>query len=310
MAICKIFGEIGETCRRGRLTEGKRASIRNDLYLWVRELPANLRLHCQNSVLDLNPYHFGARQLHILYFVIIAILYRSPPASSSPSTASIVASSFVAGIFEDFLIRDQICFLGPGIYKFCLLSAGVTLLSASRINRMRMDNSADLTSIKASLKEFAKRYPSALGTLKALETLTKSLEEGKEMIDITPQTLIPEAQGLFREFGPPLCRMFYLVENSKSTEVIDKERHELQDSLHGEVNPWGHAPGVISEHSEARSPSTLSAEARVMSQSEDVLSSNNFDLYDIGQSSNWLGFSDQDSWLLEDWPMGSNVFEY
>ncbi|CAH0058040.1 unnamed protein product [Clonostachys solani] len=218
VSISEIFCRIGECHSRGLITDSMWLHFRNDLYFWIRELPSELRLFHQNPQQGLKEYGLLSRQLHIMYFVVLIILFRKPTMSNGPppiethsTSGLIVAASFIAGIFEELLIRDEILNLGPAIYKFFLLTAGVVLLEASKL-RVLPDNDVaeDFDIIKRSLRRFADRYPSALATLHILEVL----EQSQERQDVSVNTFRSERNvlPLFREFGPGLCRAWPLLE--------------------------------------------------------------------------------------------------
>ena len=86
---------------------------------------------------------------------------------------TILASSFVAGIFEDFLARDEQKFVGP-IFTFYLLAAGVALVSLRPYASLWAVASKDLDILQTSLQELAKRWPSSIGASKALQNVMDS----------------------------------------------------------------------------------------------------------------------------------------
>ncbi|UPL02998.1 hypothetical protein LCI18_013932 [Fusarium solani-melongenae] len=212
-AICRIFGDIGESCRRKQMTPAKITQLKNELYVWVRELPLELRLFYPQAEYGLNAYCSEARQLHVVYFVAIILLFHQSPSPSPVSAGSLLAASFVAAIFDEFIIRDEIKLLGPAIHKFFLLIAGVTLLSASRIPALQSDALGDFDMVKRALQQFAERYPSSLATIHTLETLESAQDRSSESVEhLVP--LQPEVHSLFQEFGPGLCRQWHLLEGS------------------------------------------------------------------------------------------------
>ncbi|KAL5363710.1 fungal-specific transcription factor domain-containing protein [Aspergillus floccosus] len=176
--ICSILGQLTRHCRRNALNRDSRRSIYNSLYRWSRELTTGLRLFQSSSEIDgvphpgpsLSRYNFEARQLHIPYFVCLIILCRPATQASTPSGATILASSYIAGVFEDFLARDEIRYLGS-IFTFYLLAAGTGLLSSKRYPDIWEKARQDLQTIYISLEELAKRWPSATGALRALRSL-------------------------------------------------------------------------------------------------------------------------------------------
>ncbi|PGG96987.1 hypothetical protein AJ80_09760, partial [Polytolypa hystricis UAMH7299] len=213
--LCSLVGGLTQCGLRKYIPRQKRQFFENALYRWVRELPEHLKLFHKTfpaegasaGKLQLVPYNFEARQLHVLYFIIIAILFRSSPPASTPSPASILASSFIAGIYEDFLARDEIRFLGP-IFTFYLLASGVGLLSCLRYPHLWGRAEQDLQIIYNSQKELAKRWPSAIGSLKALHNMADEAGKLPRHTDTAPMGhLTPDQRACFSGLGTDLCRL-------------------------------------------------------------------------------------------------------
>ncbi|ODH39352.1 hypothetical protein ACO22_01920 [Paracoccidioides brasiliensis] len=212
--LASLLGDLTQCCCRKYLSRQKRQYIEGALYRWTRELPNHLHLFRRTSSHDgsssklaLAPYSFEARQLHILYFIILAILFRSSPPASTPSAAAVLASSFVAGIFEDFLARDEIRFLGP-IFTFYLLASGVGLLSCYRYPHLWVKAEYDLRIIYNSQKELSKRWPSAIGSLNALWAMKEEASKAPRHKDSHPLgSLTSEQMTCFSGFGTDLCRL-------------------------------------------------------------------------------------------------------
>jgi hypothetical protein len=168
---------------------------------------------CNKQIL-LSPYNFEARQLHIPYFVCLIILCRPATAASTPSGATVLASSYIAGIFEDLLARDEIRCLGS-IFTFYLLAAGTGLLSNKRYPDIWNRAKRDLETIYLSLEELAKRWPSATGALRALRSLDDTQDESASHDnDIKSLAIEENYRALFVNFGPHLS---WAWENLMST---------------------------------------------------------------------------------------------
>ncbi|WEW59620.1 hypothetical protein PRK78_005098 [Emydomyces testavorans] len=232
--VSGLLGELTHCCCRRGLSRQKRVIIENALYRWTRELPEPLRLFRRYSPndgspayrLSLSPYSFEARQLHVPYFITLAILYRPNSSSNLPSAACILASSFVAGIFEDFLARDEIRFLGP-IFTFYLLSASVGLLSCFPYPHLWERAEQDLRIIYSSQKELAKRWPSAIGSLKVMQSM---LDEAPKVVRSAdrpqPTPLTPNQQACFSGFGTDLCRLGDVMLANYPHELVESGRPE------------------------------------------------------------------------------------
>ncbi|KAJ5266912.1 hypothetical protein N7478_009720 [Penicillium angulare] len=224
--ISSILGHLTQYCRRKSLTRQIKKDIENRLYRWTRELPVELRLF-QSSFSNttqwnvslrnkLSSYSFEARQLHIPYFVCLAIMCRPSP-GESPSSAVILASSFIVGIFEDFLARDELQFLGP-IFTFHLLAAGIGLLSSNTIPQLWEQASDSLNTIYMSLEVLAKRWSSAKGSLRALKSIAEKQQNARRPEECQHLGLEREYKPFFEGFGPEISWTWpYLFPNTSSS---------------------------------------------------------------------------------------------
>lgn len=209
--ISSILGHLTQHCCRKSLTRQTRQDIENRLYRWTRDLPPSLRLFehlttpAENIVpkrLKLARYDFEARQLHIPYFICLAIMCRPDP-DNSPSPAFILASSFVSGIFEDFLARDEIQFLGP-IFTFHLLAAGIGLLSCHNIPPLWEKATDSLQTIYLSLEVLSTKWSSAKGSLRALRSIAEKQQNMGEKTWTGSPPIAREYLSFFDCFGPEI----------------------------------------------------------------------------------------------------------
>ncbi|KAK2747399.1 hypothetical protein FQN55_005148 [Onygenales sp. PD_40] len=229
--LASLLGDLTQCSCRKYISRHKRQYIESALYRWTRELPEYLHLFRRvypndgsSTKLALAPYSFEARQLHVLYFIILAILFRSSPPASTPSAAAVLASSFVAGIFEDFLARDEIRFLGP-IFTFYLLASGVGLLSCYRYPHMWAKAEQDLRVIYNSQKELSTRWPSAIGSLKALQSMKEEAAKATRQEDTQPLgNLTPEQLTCFSGFGTDLCRLGEAILTPHTQGLLDPRK--------------------------------------------------------------------------------------
>ncbi|KAJ5561509.1 hypothetical protein N7461_000270 [Penicillium sp. DV-2018c] len=254
--ISSILGHLTEYCRRKTLTRQARQDIENRLYRWTRELPYPLRLFrawCTSE--DTSPtkrimaqYNFEARQVHLPYFTCLTILCRPKPGDSSSATV-LLASSFVAGIFEDFLARDEIRFLAP-VFTFHLLAAGIGLLSCNNIPAHREKIAGNLETIYLALEELAKRWSSAKGSLRALKSIAEKQQSTATADALLTLALPREHQPFFEEFGPDLSWAWSgLMNLGQSAGRGDRAHHEATGSLET-IGNWPESRGpdaVISD---------------------------------------------------------------
>lgn len=225
--ISSILGHLTQDCRRKTLNRQKRQSYENRLYRWTRDLPVSLRLFHESRHRGSSPqnvlahYSLEARQLHIPYFICLAIMCRPSP-GNSPSPAVVLAASFVAGIFEDFLARDEIQFLGP-IFTFHLLAAGIGLLSSRNLPTLWENADRSLQTIFLSLEVLAKRWSSAKGSLRALKSIAEKQQSAARSEEPSALTLSSEHQPFFECFGPDLSWAWSRFMPSTYTTVTSNE---------------------------------------------------------------------------------------
>ncbi|KAL2867248.1 Zn(II)2Cys6 transcription factor [Aspergillus lucknowensis] len=199
--ICSILGHLTQCCRRDSLTRRTRQSGGMSLQRWIRGLPEPLRMFrgfesCGQT---------STRQLHIPYFICLIILCRAPSTHHPPSAASILASSYVVGIFEDFLARDEVQFLGS-IFTFYLLAAGIGLLSCRRVPTLWAKRESDMQTIYSSLEQLAKRWPSAMAPIRVLRSIAAEQHRSRfaECAPAQVPKLPADQMPFFDTFGPGL----------------------------------------------------------------------------------------------------------
>ena len=180
------------------------------------------------------------------------------------SPVAIIASSFVAGIFEEFLARDELQFLGP-IFTFYLLAAGIALVSTRRYPNVWPIAQQDLEILQSSLQELSKRWPSATGALKAMRNVIDralSAEPSSSPHRAAPPMdfLTTEQQLLFQSFPHDLCRLWALYEKQSneqtSTDDIRQQSNESTEMMTAEIlgnlrYPLSARPGDVPGHIEA-----------------------------------------------------------
>jgi hypothetical protein len=198
------------------MSQSRRLHMERALYRWTRTLPVELRL-CHkilgSEIYALSQRNAKGRQIHVPYFITLTIMSRSSSAASTPSPVAILASSFVAGIFEEFLARDELSALGS-IFTFYLLAAGVALASVRRYSSLSLTVQQDLSVLQNSLQELSKRWPSAIGAKNALQNVIDATPPDTNGLGL-PQLawLSAEQQLLFEGFAPELCRLWPYYRN-------------------------------------------------------------------------------------------------
>jgi len=210
VGICRLLGDLVEVCSRKHAVDAsKRLQSENMLFRWIKTLPSRLQLSelsAHNGSYFLRAHDFKSRQLHVPYFICVSILALSGNPTKTVATAGILSASFVAGIYEDFLARDQVKHLQPIFTTFCFVS-GLLLMSLRPWPDLWNAVQPDLEIMQRCLKELSKRWKSAIGASKALQ---KAMES--PMRQLHPQQrispLTTEQYSLFEDFATDLCRMW------------------------------------------------------------------------------------------------------
>jgi hypothetical protein len=207
VSICRSMGDIAEAQRRQTLTAPYKQRLEDGLFRWLKELPASLRItHLHDGGRTSAPYNFEARQLAVQYFISLVLLHTSRNPQTSVPTECLMASSFVVSIFEEFLSRDQLRYLGP-VFAFYALAAGLAQLTAYQCEALKPIVEGEFDIIKVALEELGRRWGSAHGPLRAL-IRTKEALQRQPNIPGYPSPLSPSSVIFFKDFGPGLCRMW------------------------------------------------------------------------------------------------------
>lgn len=209
--IIRLLADLTEHIRRKTLTRTARSNLENALYRWIKELPTELRLF-NGSPKRLNTYSFEARQLQIPYFVTICILARHAAWRRQSVSASFIASSFVVGIFEDFLNRGELCHCGP-VFTFYAFAAGLAQIPALQYRSLASTAEDSLFTIRSCLTELRGRWGSAVGARAALAEMKRLTQQHPTIAD-TPEQQSQEFMTFFEDFGPDLCKQYFLLEQN------------------------------------------------------------------------------------------------
>ena len=172
---------------------------------WIQDLPKELRLYQEWPRRGLAAYDFEARQLHVPYFTTLIFLDRSASPTSGPMAVTVLSSSFLAGIFEDFLARDELRFLGP-IFTFYLFVAGLSQLSCHQYPDLVSISKHELSIINLSLQELSRKWSSAIGPEKVIENLTRGVGTPPPASKSFQPKFSTEQLAFFSMFGPDFCR--------------------------------------------------------------------------------------------------------
>ncbi|KAJ5813676.1 uncharacterized protein N7503_000426 [Penicillium pulvis] len=244
--ICSILGTLAEFCIRNGLTHSKHVAIERDLRLWISELPSCLRMYQQTPEKNPTMYDLEIWQLHVPYFTALTILYRPLYSTSIPSPVPLLSSSFVVGIFEDFLARDDVRRLNS-IFTFHLLIASFPQLMCYKYSALRSSVEDELNVIKMALHEMSKQWDSALGPLRIIEGCSREVMTAPPVGTFGIPKLSPDEIAFFNAFGPESCRKWNLIFNSGSLSVepdtvIQREPGNLLFDMNDITTPIPQAP--------------------------------------------------------------------
>jgi hypothetical protein len=159
-------------------------------------------------------YDFEVRQLYLIYFTTVTVLYGAVRCGKRASVAPILASSCVARIFEDFLFRDQLRYMGA-IGIFYLRVAALPQLWCYNYAPLRELSKEELSVIRSSLQELGKTWHSAKRALRILTSFVSTVMRGLQMdqpledLDTTAEQL-----SFFEMIPPDLCPKWGLIVGS------------------------------------------------------------------------------------------------
>jgi len=155
-------------------------------------------------------HNFAARQLYVPYFTSLIIFSRFQRPPGSLTLTAILAASFVARIFEDFLARDELKVLAPIFTRHCLISS-MALVSVMPYQRLWEAAQPDFKILQDALAELSKRWRSAIGASKALENaISKRQQRGcstAALIHLDDENLVE----LFGMIDLGYCRMWDIL---------------------------------------------------------------------------------------------------
>ncbi|KAL1956464.1 hypothetical protein VTO42DRAFT_7262 [Malbranchea cinnamomea] len=222
--IASILGDLTEHSFRGSLGHSNRVAIECRLLRWMEDLHPKFHLHNRQTG-QLNPYNFKARQLHVPYFTALSILFRPTVLDKPPPLASVLSSSFVAGIIEDFLVRGEVPFL-PSVFTFHLLAAALAELASHNYPVLWVKAEQELKLMNQALEELAHRYPSAVGAQRVIKGVTRAIQ--RQQTQRKPLQLIDSTEQLqfFSFFGPDLCSKWSIIHGYKELERNNYFRDE------------------------------------------------------------------------------------
>lgn len=213
-----ILGRFATNVLRRVPSKPHIADVEDALYRWVRSLPEPISLSRSKfndeSHQFPKPYNFECRQVHVLYLVSLILLYRARTVEGPFPIAAVIASSTVAGIFQEFLARDEVQLLGP-VFTFHLLAAAIALLSCHKYSEYWAIAQEDLKIIGDAQKELSTKWPSALGSIRTFERMQEVAVTAQERVYGTAETKLTSEQAIFfQDIDTSLCRMWDVLQSA------------------------------------------------------------------------------------------------
>lgn len=241
--IVRILADLTQASLRGNLNFGRRLEIEVSLRSWLMDLPDVFHLH-DRKTRTLRPYTFRSRQLHVPYFVALIILFRQDAPDKCPSGASVLAASYISGIFEEYLDWGDISFVSPASI-FYLLVASLLQISAQRFAILATCSEHEVRITNQAIEELKKRFPTAFGAERVINAIRTASTTSSHPARIG---LDPHQQDLFNPLGPGLCRQWRVILGpAEPQQLVDTiagtfsgeqvTPHEVRQSNHS-MRPW------------------------------------------------------------------------
>ncbi|KIW30222.1 uncharacterized protein PV07_05981 [Cladophialophora immunda] len=287
--ICLILGDIAERHHPPKaFPSDNRLELETKLRAWIQALPPELKIYEEPLPRRLMPYNFETRQLHVAYLAALVIANHPSNINDPPSRVAILASSLIAGLFDEFLIRDDVRFLGP-VFTFYLLAASLTQLRCCQYTSLRATAEFNLRIIERAQVELEKKWPSATGSQrlysKVRDRIFGQATSAAAILSLPDRPITPAQRLLFQDYGDELCNQWHLFPQDRVT-----EGENLAIGIHDSVGEFARA-------SETDDLSTI------LDDSLGLIANPGHHLYgmnsDLGQDREITG-GDIGSWLLWD----------
>lgn len=237
VSISRHMGDIAESHRKRGLTDDLRQTYENVLFRWIYRLPQPLRLFTNQPLKGLADRHLTNLQLHVSYFVCLLMLYKDANSESPEFTAALLAASFIVGILEDIMARDEVRYL-PAIFPFYTLAAGLVGLLGYRYPDLRSIAEQEFAVVKIVLEQLGQRWLSAKSALVALRN-TREMIQKQHILNTEPKPLTASLGDFFEAFGPELCRCWHLQFTHSSVHPADTNEDLLRrPDLSGLTGQW------------------------------------------------------------------------
>lgn len=225
------MGDIAEQHLRKASPGHNQAELESRLCSWIKNLPLELKLYDFHPVKRLRPYKFEIRQLHVAYFAALAIMNHPRNSNEPPSAVAILASSLVAGIFDEFLIRDEVRYLGP-IFTFHLLAVSLVQLRCHQYAPLRESALANLQIIARAQMELEKKWPSAAGSQRVYSKIRDRIIGQNVGLQYLDAEIGPSQRLLLEDYGEELSNQWHLF-----LDGAHMEGNDLGNNAQSEIEP-------------------------------------------------------------------------
>lgn len=222
---------LGETAERfiRRQTVDKN-DLENSLFRWIKQ-----------DFPGINPFpncSMEARQVLVTYLANLIILDSST--AGEISARSLLASSYIVGLFREFLEAGEVCRLGS-TFSFYALTAGLVLVPAGRIEGLQDLVNEEIIILKSCLHILSKQWGAASDTLRTLQRLGK---QNPRKLILTQMT--KEALSFFEGLDPKWCRLWGpLVENEPAqaaSSLVHSQGSIMVPYSTAQANAWDSDP--------------------------------------------------------------------
>lgn len=173
--LCEIVGKIAKDLRRHPDLSKDCHKLSEALAEWAWNLPKYAQLSYADGFAS--NYHRDVCQLHLPYLSALTLLDLKRSAAhhdSSPPIVAMLASSCVAKIFENFLVRGSLRFL-QGMSGWYITMALLTLLPMRRLPILTAALEGPIHILQVALNDMAQRWPSSKMFENGINTLLSSL---------------------------------------------------------------------------------------------------------------------------------------
>ncbi|KAL3472039.1 hypothetical protein BJX99DRAFT_262648 [Aspergillus californicus] len=230
VTISQMLGDTVERCLRDELTPECQRGLESLLFRWVKQ-----DFPCVTGPFP--GFSFEARQVLVTYLATLVILDRSSALGGSPSARSLLASSFIAGLYREFLERDEVCRLGSA-FTFYALCAGTILVSAAQVKELWGVLNEETIMLKATLQVLSRQWGSGSAAASLLQKLGDDSGKQSKMTEIP--RLNEEARPFFEGLDTRWCRLW--------GPIVDYIHEQPDLSLHSRPSKRG----VLEEYAALR----------------------------------------------------------